>query len=97
MKSLKTGLLALALTIGIAGAFATSTKTAKNFDNPNWQTEDASGNIVSTDDGGVYDPNRTLAQAQADYGCAGTGSFCAVTVDSENGSKTPGAVSIKHN
>ena len=80
--------MALALTVGVAGSFATNAKHVKRLDNPNWQTTDASGNVVPTSSGGVYDANRSVADAQSDYGCAGSTNFCAVTVTGENGNKT---------
>ncbi|MET3501364.1 hypothetical protein ABIC45_002976 [Mucilaginibacter rubeus] len=89
--------MALALTLGVAGAFATNS-SAKNSKllNPNWQTEDASGLTVPVASGGVYDPNRTKAQAQADFGCSGTQDICAGTVNAQDGAYN-GSQRIQHN
>ena len=97
MKTIKLGFVALIFTLGLGAAFATNAKHHKQLDNPNWQTTDASGNIVSTSTGGVYDANRTLSEAQSDYGCAGSADFCAVTVTGENGSKTDDPLFINKN
>lgn len=80
--------MALALTIGVAGAFATS-NSHKMLLNPNWQSTDASGNVIPTSSGGMYDANKTVSQAQSDFGCSALSTPCAVTVTGENGPKTP--------
>jgi hypothetical protein len=98
MKKFKMGVMALALTLGVAGAFATnpSAKTSR-FLNPNWQTTDPStGATVPVSSGGVYDPNRTRAQAQADFGCSGEGDLCASTVNSQDAAPN-GISTIKKN
>ena len=85
MKKFKIGAMALALTLGVAGAFATTSAKSSKLLNPNWQTEDASGTTISVSSGGVYDPNRSLTQAQGDYGCPATsGTICAGTVNSQD-------------
>ena len=90
--------MALALVAGIAGAFATSAPgNHKNLLNPNWQSTDSSGNVISTSSGGMYDPNVTEEQAQSDFGCAGPTVPCAVTVVSQNGAKTANPTYINQN
>ena len=79
--------MALALTIGVASAFATSNARTLLL-NPNWQSTDASGNVIPTSSGGMYDANKSVAQAQSDFGCSEQTTPCAVTVTQENGSKT---------
>lgn len=97
MKKFKIGAMALALTLGVAGAFATtSSARSGKLLNPNWQTEDVSGSTISVANGGVYDPNRTKAQAQADFGCSGSADFCAGTVNSQDGAYN-GSQRIQHN
>lgn len=88
--------MALAMTLGVAGAFATTSAKAGKFLNPNWQTVDASGNTVDTSLGGIYDANRTVAQAEADYGCNGAGDLCAGTVSAKNQQTTPSSQFIQH-
>jgi hypothetical protein len=97
MKKFKMGALALALTLGVAGAFATnsSAKTTKLL-NPNWQTVDASGTTIPVASMGVYDPNRTAAQAKLDFGCSGSADLCAGTVASQD-AQPDGSQYIKHN
>lgn len=98
MKKVKLGLIAAALTLSVGVAFATSgTGTAGKFATFNWQTSDASGNIIKVADGGVYDPNRTVTQAKSDYGCSGTAADCAVVVPSQDTPPAPGAQYIHHN
>jgi hypothetical protein len=94
MKKVKASLIAMALTIGVVGAFATTNNAAKPFTNPNWQQTDASGNVVI---GGAYYANQTLSQAQSDFGCSGTRADCAVTVTGQDGAPTSPATYIKHN
>lgn len=97
MKKFKIGAMALALTLGVAGAFATtSSAKSSKFLNPNWQTVDASGTTIPVSSMGVYDPNRTKAQAQADFGCSGTAALCAGTVPSQD-AQPDGSQFIKHN
>ena len=86
MKRFKIGAMALALTLGVAGAFATTSSAKTNkFLNPNWQTTNPStGATVPVASGGVFDANRTKLQAQGDYGCPGTGVICASTVPSQD-------------
>jgi len=86
MKKFKIGAMALALTLGVAGAFATTSSAKRSrFLNPNWQTTDpTTGVTIPVASGGVYDPNRTKAQAQADFGCPGLGDLCASTVNSQD-------------
>jgi hypothetical protein len=96
MKNFKIGAMALALTLGVAGAFATSSGKSSKFLNPNWQTVDASGATIKVIDGGVYDSNRTQAQAQLDFGCAGSGDDCAGTVASQDAATTPSSQYIFH-
>ncbi|MDO3627562.1 DUF6520 family protein [Mucilaginibacter sp. BT774] len=97
MKKVKLGFIAAALTLSVGVAFATSKEAAGNRANFNWQTSDASGNIVTVANGGVYDPNRTVGQAKSDYGCSGTAADCAVTVPSQDTPPGPGATYIHHN
>lgn len=98
MKKVKLGFIAAALTLSVGVAFATSSKEATGkFTTFNWQTSDASGNIVTVADGGVYDPNRTVTQAKSDYGCSGLAADCAVTVPSQDTPPAPGATYIHHN
>ena len=87
MKRFRVGLLALVLTVGVAGAFTTSAHPgmSKKFLNNNWQATDASGNVVI---GGAYDGNVSSSQAQSFFGCAGSTVPCAVTVTREDGPKT---------
>lgn len=89
--------MALALTLGVAGAFATTSPAGSKLLNPNWQTVDASGNTISVADGGVYDPNRTMAQAKADFGCSGSNGKCAGTVSSQDADTAPSSQFIQHN
>lgn len=96
MKKFKIGAMALALTLGVAGAFATTSAKAGKFVDPNWQTVDASGNTVDSSLGGIYDPNRTALQAQGDYGCDGSGDLCAGTVSAKNQPTTPSSQFIQH-
>lgn len=97
MKKVKLGLIAAALTLSVGVAFATSSKEAAGkFTTLNWQTADSSGNIVTVADGGVYDPNRTIAQAASDFGCIGNGPDCAVSVPSQDTPPVPGASYIHH-
>lgn len=96
MKKFKIGALALGLTLGVAGAFATSSHASGKLLNPNWQTVDASGMTIKVADGGVYDPNRTKAQAQADFGCSGLADDCAGTVASQDASTTSTSQFIQH-
>jgi len=98
MKRFKIGAMALALTLGVAGAFATtsSAKTSK-FLNPNWQTSDpATGLTIPVASGGVYDPNRTKAQAQADFGCSSNVTLCASTVNSQDAAPNGSAQIFKN-
>ena len=88
--------MALALTVGIAAAFAGTTTTKSKLLNPNWQTVDATGNTIPVSDGGVYNANRTLAQAKVDFGCAGAADLCAGTVPSQDASTTPSSQFIRH-
>jgi hypothetical protein len=94
MKKVKMGLIALAVTIGVAGAFASTHRASKPLTNPNWQQADASGNVVI---GGAYYYNQTLSEAQSDFGCSGAKADCAVTVTGQDGSPTSPAEYIKHN
>jgi hypothetical protein len=96
MKKFKIGAMALAMTLGVAGAFATTSAKNSKFLNPNWQTVDASGVTIPVSSGGVYDPNRTLSQAKSDYGCPGAGELCAGTVPSQD-AQPDGSLFIKHN
>lgn len=96
MKKFKMGAMALALALGVAGAFATTSHASTKLLNPNWQTVDASGATIKVVDGGVYDPNRTTAQAQGDYGCAGAADLCAGTVSSQDADTTPSSQFIQH-
>jgi hypothetical protein len=98
MKKVRSGLIALALTIGVAAAFANSSDAkAGKLTNFNWQTVDASGNQVKVADGGIYDPNRSLADAKADYGCSGLAATCASTVSAQDVDPAPTATYIRHN
>jgi hypothetical protein len=97
MKKFKIGAMALALTLGVAGAFATTSAKNSKLLNPNWQTVDAStGATIAVSAGGVYDPNRTVAQAKADYGCPGNADYCAGTVSSQDAQTTPSSTFIRH-
>ena len=86
MKKFKIGAMALALTLGVAGAFATSSSASTSSRlNPNWQTVDpATGNTIPVASGGVYEANRTAGQATIDYGCSSGLSHCASTVNSQD-------------
>jgi len=94
MKKVKMSLIALALTIGVAGAFAGTHRASNALTNQNWQQTDASGNVVI---GGAYYSNQTLSEAQSDFGCSGAKADCAVTVTGQDGSPTSPAEYIKHN
>lgn len=87
MKKLKISMLAVLFTIGIGGAVVQKIHASPKQADPtfNWQKTDASGNVIS---GGQYDPGVTQAQAQSDFGCSGTITPCAVTVNHQNGTKT---------
>jgi hypothetical protein len=98
MKKVRLSFAALALMIGIAAAFATTPPSSRgHFTDPNWQSTDASGNVISTTMGGVYDPDKTVGVAQSDYVCSGSTVPCAVTVTGRNGSKTPNPTFIYQN
>jgi hypothetical protein len=86
MKKFKIGAMALALTLGVAGAFATSSSaSAGKRLNPNWQTVNpTSGATILVASGGIYDANRTSAQAAADLGCSSGTKHCASTVNSQD-------------
>jgi hypothetical protein len=97
MKKVKISLMVLAITLGIAGAFsnkAFSTNNNKKFIVYQWQQCDASGNVII---GGAYYNNLTLSQAQTSFGCSGSGAYCAVTVDGQNGNKLSNAIFIHKN
>lgn len=99
MKKVKLGFLSFALILGIGAALATSNKgTSGKLANFNWQTVDpATGALVTVANGGVYDPDRSIAQAKSDYGCSGAGSSCAAVVSSQDTPPSPGAMTIKRN
>lgn len=96
MKRFRVALLALVLTVGVAGAFTTSAHPgmSKKFLNNNWQVTDASGNVVI---GGSYDPNVSASQAASDFGCGGPTVPCAVTVTRQDGPKTASPAYIYQN
>lgn len=96
MKKFKIGAMALALTLGVAGAFATTSAKAGKLLNPNWQTVDASGQTVKLINGGVYDANRTEAEAQGDFGCDGSADKCAGTVSTQDANTSPSSQFILH-
>jgi hypothetical protein len=64
MKNLKTGLMALVLTLGVAGAVATKVHAAPKFDDPiyNWSDDDS---------------NSTVSVAEDRTGCIGDQAVCA--------------------
>jgi len=78
--------MALAMTLGVVAAFATTSPTVKKLSNPNWQVTDASGNVII---GGAFVANETASQASLDLNCSGTSEDCAVTVVRQDGPKTP--------
>lgn len=86
MKKFKIGALALALTLGVAGAFATSSSAhASKLTDPNWQTSDpATGATIPVSLGGVYEANVPASQAISDYGCSSGSKHCASTVNSQD-------------
>jgi hypothetical protein len=80
MKKVRISLMAMALFLGVAGAFAGkagSTNSNKKFVIYMWDRCDASGNIIS---GSPF--QGTLSQAQSFYGCSGSGTRCAKAVNS---------------
>jgi len=87
--------MALALTIGIGGAFATQSSHQKSFKAPGdlYQDSDAAGNIILTEDGGQTYANQAAATLAT--GCTTGSDFCAVSVNHADGSKT--GTSIKRN
>jgi hypothetical protein len=97
MKKFKVSLMALALTLGVAGAFATTSKHHKRFDNPNWQTSNADGTIKRVDQGGSYHADLSVEDAQSAFGCAGSGDDCALTVASQDTPLSSGATYINKN
>jgi hypothetical protein len=87
MKRIRVSLMALVLTAGVAGAVTTSAHPGlnKKFVNFNWQSTDASGNVIT---GGMYDASKSQSQAQLDFVCSGSTVPCAVTVTRQDGPKT---------
>lgn len=96
MKKFKIGAMALALTLGVAGAFATSSSASVGKKlNPNWQTVDpATGATIPVASGGIYEANRSVSQATSDFGCSSGTSHCASTVNSQDANPN-GMVELK--
>ena len=88
MKKVKFNFLSLALAIGFVGAIGYKAYNEPRESNKpilfNWQSTDASGNIIPESSGGVYEELKTRSQAQVDFGCSGSGTSCAVTVDASH-------------
>ena len=88
MKKVKFNFLSLALALGCAGAISYNVyNEPRETGKPilfNWQSTDASGNIIPVSSGGVYDELKTRSQAEVDFGCSGSGTNCATTVDADH-------------
>ncbi|MDB4918417.1 DUF6520 family protein [Mucilaginibacter sp.] len=85
MKFFKANLMALALTIGIATAFASNAYT--NYDSSNkkppsynWVQQNHDGSVTI---GGYTLTNATVPQAKAYYGCSGDQAPCARATDQD--------------
>src|ERR1700712_3071110 len=87
MKFFKANLMALALTVGIATAFAG--KAYINYDGSNKKPPPY--NWVQLNSDGSVNPNgytltlKTVTEAKAFYGCTGSAAPCAEAVDPTNG------------
>lgn len=75
MKTLKISMLALLFTVGIGGAVIQNIQAAPKVDDPtyNWSGSGPSGSGSLT--------GKTVAQAQAFYGCSSNVSLCATGID----------------
>lgn len=82
MKKFKTGLVALALILGVSGAFVSKIHAAPKVDDPTYDWN-GSGPLHSGD----LD-DKTVAQAQTFYGCSGAAAVCA-TGELNQGSGDP--------
>ena len=94
MKKVKVSLMALALTLGVGGAFATNAHYSKKQTNYNWQVTNSSGTPIHN---GAFVANVDQATAEDDLGCSGSTTDCAVTVQSQNGPVTSPAIYIYKN
>lgn len=78
-KNLTRGLIAVALIASFGGAYASKVSNAPKANDVvySWQHYDRSGNPIGTSQ------SKTLAQAQADFGCNGTAMLCAIGTNPE--------------
>jgi hypothetical protein len=85
MKKFKTGLLTLAVVLGVTGAFVSKIHAApKVLDTLyDWQHFDRDGTPLSDGLNGV-----SISTAQGDYGCTGTSPKCAVGTDEDQNTVT---------
>jgi hypothetical protein len=79
MKTLKISLLALLMTVGIGGAVVQKIQAAPKPDDVTYNWSRVGGSTVPNEQSPFN--GKTIAQAQSNYGCAGTGSPCAEGVD----------------